>query len=122
MAQNVLIGPFALVITQIYIQKCSPGVLWAKFPKFVIGFLVVAIITTFLPISIRAATVSNSFVASEFFSNISFVLLGMEVNLLDLRSQFGGQGRAMIMYCMGQSLDLCTTLAVSYIMFTVIGS
>lgn len=49
MLQNILIGVIALFVTFLWNKTCQAKILWTKFPKFVLGFSVVALITTFLP-------------------------------------------------------------------------
>ncbi len=59
MLQNILIGVVALVVTFIWYKTCNVGILWTKFPKFVLGFILVAIITTVMPDEIIERLVNN---------------------------------------------------------------
>jgi uncharacterized membrane protein YadS len=76
MLQNIIIGVVAMVVTFMWHKTCSPKILWTKFPKFVLGFILVAIITTFMPTNIVGQLVDNSFVMSEWYSSTSFVIIG----------------------------------------------
>lgn len=120
MAQNILIGPVAMVVTQVWSGDCRPAILWKKFPKFVLGFLLVAAVTFCLPAELRARVTDDSFAVSEWWSNISFVLLGFEIDLRNARRQFGSFGTAIGLYVCGQLLDIASTLLVAWLMFTVV--
>ena len=120
MAQNILIGPIAMVVTQMWSKQCKPSILWDKFPKFVLGFILVAVITFFLPVDLRARVTDDSFAVSEWWSNISFVLLGFEINLRNVKKQFGSFGKVAAVYIIGQLIDIGSTLLVSWLMFTIV--
>jgi uncharacterized membrane protein YadS len=121
MLQNVMIGPVVVGVTLARAKTCRCSVLWEKFPKFVLGFLAVAVITTVIPDPYEDEIAANSFVLSEWFSSISFVLLGYELDLRGLRQQFSGYGRVLLLYVLGQfAVDTWTTLAVSYAMFSAL--
>uniref|UniRef100_A0A6B2L5S4 Sulfate exporter family transporter n=1 Tax=Arcella intermedia TaxID=1963864 RepID=A0A6B2L5S4_9EUKA len=120
MLQNMLIGPVTLVISMWYYHSFKPLLLWEKFPKFVLGFILVGIITTVLPVGLRSRVLSNSFVASEWFSALSFVLIGMDINVRTLKEDFGNQLSMFVLYVIGQLIDIATTLGISYIAFTII--
>ena len=120
MLQNILIAPITLIVTVIWTQEYKIYLLWQKFPKFVLGFVLVAIITTLLPFSLQKDVVNNTFIISEWFSSVSFVLIGMGIDLLNLDIQFNDRQRMIILYVFGQTLDTFTTLGVAYIMYSVI--
>ncbi len=120
MAQNILIGPVAMVVTQIWSKECKFSVLWDKFPKFVLGFILVAVVTFCLPDWLRTRVTDDSFAVSEWWSNISFVLLGFEINLRKAKSQFGEFANVAGVYVFGQLVDIGSTLLVSWLMFTVL--
>lgn len=122
MLQNIVIGPIALVVTVIWSNTFNGWILWEKFPKFVFGFVIVSIITTVLPISMRENVVDNSFILSEWFASIAFVLIGIDVDVLVLYDRIKTYYGMLFLYLIGQTMDIGTTLGVSYIMFTVIGS
>lgn len=120
MLQNVMIGPFALGVTVIWNKTFNVWILWDKFPKFLIGFTIVCVITTLLPNMIRDRVVDNSFILSEWFASIAFVLIGIDVDVLDLYDKLKAYRGMLILYLIGQTLDIMTTLGSSYLMFTVI--
>lgn len=118
MLQNVLIGPIVLTITAVWHKTFEIMILWEKFPKFVLGFMLVCIITTLLPDFISDRVITNSFILSEWFSSISFVLIGLDIDLSDL--QLVKYKKMIALYILGQLIDIGTTLASAYLMFAVI--
>jgi uncharacterized membrane protein YadS len=122
MMQNILIGPFCLLLTIIWTRKFSPKVLWDRFPKFVLGFIVLSvIISTAVPGDVRSTVQKNVFAASEWFSTVGFVCIGLDLNLKKLFNEMGRKGIKFIgLYIIGQSLDILTTFGWAYLAFHVI--
>jgi len=125
MMQNISIGPIALVLSKIWTtadgnskKKSQLGLLWEKFPKFVLGFLIIALFTSLLPADLKSSVVVNAFFVSEWFSKISFVLIGLEIDIRN--NPFFTHKELTMLYCIGQTMDVATTLGVSYIFFSVI--
>lgn len=120
MLQNVLIGPVTLIITAVWHGTLRFRLLWDKFPKFVFGFIATAIITTVLPKHIEPAVMANAFVISEWFSSISFVLIGLDIDLWTIGPKMWSMKKILILYCFGQMIDIFTTLGTAELMFKVI--
>lgn len=120
MLQNIIIAPITLVVTILWTKEYNFYLLWNKFPKFVLGFLLVALITTFLPSNLQTNVVNNTFIISEWFSSVSFVLIGMEIDLLNLKKQFKDKHKMIILYTFGQILDTFTTLGTAFILYKLI--
>lgn len=120
MLQNILIGPVTLVITMIWHKTFRIKILWEKFPKFVLGFIAVGIVTTILPNNMEERVIDNSFIISEWFSSISFVLIGMDIDIFTVVGKVRTYKKIMMLYVVGQLIDLGTTLGVAYIMFTLV--
>jgi uncharacterized membrane protein YadS len=115
MLQNLLIGPVALVITGIHTGSFKPAIIWDKFPKFVLGFVVVAVITTFTP---RDEMISkNSFIISEWFSALSFVMIGFDINLREASGYLTNGKKILLLYVVGQMVDIGLTFIAAYLMF-----
>jgi uncharacterized integral membrane protein (TIGR00698 family) len=124
MLQNILIGPITLAITAIWYRSINVLTLWNKFPKFVLGFIIVSIVVSFMPstLPVRQGNIKQDlpldlFIISEWFSYISFVLIGMDINLRKIHKQFYNKYNMIWLYFIGQTLDTFTTLAVTYLMF-----
>lgn len=114
MLQNILIGPITLAITAIWYRSINVLTLWNKFPKFVLGFIIVSIVVSFMP---KQDLQLDLFIISEWFSYISFVLIGMDINLRKIHKQFYNKYNMIWLYLIGQMLDTFTTLGVTYLMF-----
>ena len=118
MLQNILIAPIAVVVTARW--NVNIGILFAKFPKFVFGFLIVAVITTALPKNLSDAVGANLFIISEWFSGLSFLLIGYDIDLNIIGSHLFKQKKIVALYLMGQSLDILTTLGMAVLCFQMI--
>jgi uncharacterized membrane protein YadS len=115
MLQNLLIGPIALIATVIWHRSFRPFVLWDKFPKFVIGFIMVSVIVSSLQSSLRTKLSSDCFIISEWFSAISFVLIGLDIDLYN--HGLGKNLKLVGLYLVGQTIDVFTTLGFSFLLF-----
>lgn len=114
MLQNILIGPISLIITMLWTQSFRPLILWDKFPKFIFGFLIVALISSFVH---NPDVQTNSFFMSEWFSGLSFIQIGADIRFREMRNYFQEFKKWLAFYLIAQSLDLCTTLGIAYLIF-----
>ena len=119
MIQNVWIVPVVIGVSLYQTKTFSLKMIWDNFPKFVIGFILTGLITTFLPDNIRTITAANSFVVSEWFSAISFVIIGFEIDILVMPKKFVENKKILLIYLVGQLFDTFTTLGMAYLMFSV---
>lgn len=122
-SQNVLLG-FAALFISIYWtykgknrrEKVTAGILWERFPKFVIGFLLASLIFSFvldteMAHSIGKATKS---LQSSLFS-IAFVCIGLETRFRDIfNSTFK---KPMYAFLVAQVFNILLTLVVAYVLF-----
>ena len=134
MIQNVLIGVTAFCValywcTKVDAQACGHRVgaieIWHRFPKFVIGFLAVSIIFSLISSGLGAdfgkmlvdnGTNKVSVPLRGWFFGLAFVAIGLTTNFRELGKYFKG-GKPIILYICGQSLNLCLTLLMAWIMF-----
>ena len=134
MIQNVLIGVTAFCValywcTKVDAQACGQRVgaieIWPRFPKFVIGFLAVSIIFSLISSGLGAdfgkmlvdnGTNKVSVPLRGWFFGLAFVAIGLTTNFRELGKYFKG-GKPIILYVCGQSLNLCLTLLMAWIMF-----
>ena len=134
MIQNVLIGVTAFCValywcTKVDAQACGQRVgaieIWHRFPKFVIGFLAVSIIFSLISSGLGAdfgkmlvdnGTNKVSVPLRGWFFGLAFVAIGLTTNFRELGKYFKG-GKPIILYVCGQSLNLCLTLLMAWIMF-----
>jgi uncharacterized membrane protein YadS len=133
MIQNILIGVLAFGVAVYWTTKVDAstdrsigaGEIWRRFPKFVLGFLGVSILFSLLYEMLNPNTaivlVENGVL--DFTSGmrgwlfcLAFASIGLSANFRELKAQFHG-GKPLILYICGQSLNLCLTLLMAWIMF-----
>lgn len=126
LSQNVLIGIAAFVLSLWWAfrdRKAGkaterPGVkmIWERFPKFVIGFMMASLVFSFLldPALVKESgkTLKN---LREMFFAAAFVCIGLETRLGDL-SRLGG-GRPALAFVAGQAVNVLWTLLLAWMLF-----
>ena len=141
MIQNVLIGVIAFFValyftTRVEAEETGHKVglmeIWYRFPKFVLGFIAASVIFSafFSYYNAQVEGLGSTMVDQgvikgmgdlfrKWFFTLSFVSIGLATNFRELREHFRG-GKPFILYVTGQSLNLCLTLLMAYIMFYVV--
>ena len=134
--QNVLIGVVAFFIaiylsarSEVSDSKVRPsfvGVVWDKFPKFILGFVVASAIFSILQNQglltlndsgkIIETSVAKTF--STFFFSLSFVCIGMDTRLKDIISR---ENRKLLFSFIGaQVFNIVVTLFIAWLMFGIV--
>ena len=132
--QNVLIGVVAFFIA-LYLsarsgeggmQRPSFGIVWEKFPKFILGFVLASALFSILQSNdlltvgrsgklIETAMAKNF---STFFFSLSFVCIGMDTRLKDIVSR---ENRNILFSFLGAQLfNIVFALFVAWLMFGVV--
>ena len=133
--QNVLIGVVAFFIA-LYLSSRSEdgkgmsrpsfGIVWEKFPKFILGFIVASAVFSILQNNdlltldakgkiIETAMAKNF---STFFFSLSFVCIGMDTRLKDIVSR---ENRNSLFAFLGaQCFNIIVTLLIAWLMFGVV--
>ncbi len=135
MIQNILIGVTAFCVAIYWVSyverdASSPGVgiseIWYRFPKFVLGFLAMSILFSVLysvltagPELVDAMIKGSTKTMRGWLFCLAFVCIGLETNFKQLLPQLQG-GKPLILYVCGQTLNLCLTLLMAYLMFKVV--
>lgn len=136
MIQNILIGVLAFVVAVYWTAKVDntqgqvvgASEIWLRFPKFVLGFLVASILFSLIieMLNTSTATVLVENGALDFTSDmrgwmfcLAFSSIGLSANFRELKSQFHG-GKPLVLYLCGQTLNLCLTLFMAWLMFYVV--
>ena len=124
-SQNALIGvaAFILVIWWTYKagqqaggQKPSAGVIWERFPKFVLGFLVAsALFSFFLPTGMVDGTKSVLGELRTWWFALAFVCIGLETRFVDRATMEGG--RPSVAFIGAQMVNVVWTLLLAYLIF-----
>ncbi len=137
MIQNVLIGLvafgvaiyFTTKVDNVGQQKIGLDEIWKRFPKFILGFIgasiFFSIIYEFLGTAIGHAMIDQGVIGSYsknlrgWLFCLAFVSIGLSTNFKELKQHFSG-GKPLILYVVGQCLNLGLTLLMAYIMFYLV--
>ncbi|KAG2235496.1 hypothetical protein INT48_007894 [Thamnidium elegans] len=95
--------------------------LWKRFPKFVIGFIITAVLfntTIDSDIEVRARVNEFCFYISEWFSTLSFVSIGMGLHLNDMKNNIHSLGKLITLYIVAQMVDIVATGVLAWTAFT----
>ena len=123
-AQNVLLGVAAFVISIYWSFKGSNSeirpsgsVLWERFPKFVLGFLLASLVFSFAfapDVAKQLSGVANKG-AREILFSLAFVCIGLET---DFRYIFKKENAKYIWtFLIAQTFNILLTLVVAYLLF-----
>lgn len=127
-SQNVLIGVAAFFIALWWTyrkgtkveggntEKVGLGVVWERFPKFVLGFVAASLLFSFLIPTQLASAVSPVFsgLRTVWFA-LAFVAIGLEARFADLVKTDGG--RPAVAFISAQLFNIIWTLLWAYLLF-----
>lgn len=132
MIQNILIGFIAFGVAVYWVTyqdksggpgRPSVGEIWRRFPKFVLGFLLMSLVFSWMNRSleggesfVQAVVEGGSETLRGWYFCLAFVSIGLETNFRELARYFHG-GKPLILYVVGQSFNLIFTLAMAWLMF-----
>ncbi len=134
MIQNILIGVTAFGIATYWVTSVEkdsdarPSFMevWKRFPKFVIGFVAASIVFSILysslpdgPELVTAMIKGSTKTLRGWFFCLAFVSIGLGTNIRELAPNLRG-GKPLILYLCGQTLNLCLTLFMAWLMFRVV--
>ncbi len=99
------------------------GEIWRRFPKFVLGFVGVSVIASAITAlgayeALGLDSVQNGVTKSlrGWLFCLAFVCIGLESNVRQFLPHLRS-GKPLVLYVVGQSLNLLLTLAMAYLMF-----
>ncbi len=124
MAQNALIGVVAFFLATYFVVKVerkpserpSPRLIWQRFPKFVLGFLLVSVLasTGALP----AGAVSALKTLSKWAFTAAFLSIGLELSLKEL----GTMGwKPVTVYLSATVFNTALALGAAWVIFGLLG-
>ncbi|MBE7543334.1 MAG: YeiH family protein [Bryobacteraceae bacterium] len=123
-SQNVLIGFAAFLLSLWWTmkksgenrEKPSLGVIWERFPKFVLGFMVASLVFSFLvsPGLVKETKGTISGLRTAWFA-MAFVSIGLETKFTDLWSM--ENGRPLVAFLGAQFVNVIWTLVLAYLIF-----
>lgn len=127
-SQNVLLGvaAFAISVYWTYTKHPNAGdantkptlkVIWERFPKFVIGFILASLVFSFLisPVAIAPLKGPLKSLQGLWFA-LAFTSIGLETNFKDL---IGTESRKPVYaFLIAQSFNVVVTLVLAYLLFS----
>lgn len=128
-SQNVLLGlaAFAISIFWAYRSRGSAEkgqhvparIIWDRFPKFVLGFILASIVFSFL-LSPETAQSSGKVIKSfsTFWFNLAFISIGLETRFADFRHM--ESKKPFYSFLIAQTFNIFFTLGVSYLLFQML--
>ena len=126
-SQNVLLGlaAFAISIYWTYtknqsaeVKEAKPtiGIIWERFPKFVIGFIAVSLVFSFLVSPEKIDSVKGSLKALQgLWFALAFTSIGLETKFADLFNKEGK--KPLYAFLIAQLFNVFVTLAIAYFLF-----
>ncbi len=135
MIQNILIGVIAFGVAVYWVARVesdsssrrpSAMEIWYRFPKFVLGFVLVSIVCTlYYESSAESAYIVDAAIGGVtktvrgWLFCCAFVSIGLETNIRQFAPYLRG-GKPLMLYLCGQALNLVLTLAMAWLMFEVL--
>jgi uncharacterized integral membrane protein (TIGR00698 family) len=126
-SQNVLLGlaAFAISVYWTYakndqsgkdVEKPTLGLIWERFPKFVLGFVAASIVFSFLLSPDTVASVKDSLKSMQtLWFVLAFTSIGLETRFADL---FSAQGKKpLYAFLIAQGFNIVITLIVAFLLF-----
>ncbi|WP_118195012.1 YeiH family protein [Albibacterium indicum] len=127
-SQNVMLGLAAFAISIYWTltqttnsdgsrpEKPTLGVIWERFPKFVIGFVAASLLFSFFisPETVNAVKGSIKSVQGLWFA-LAFTSIGLETNFNDLFKQ--NSKKPLYAFMIAQGFNVIVTLIIAYILF-----
>ena len=130
-SQNVLLGvaAFAISIFWTYRNKGNGEkgqhvplrIIWERFPKFVLGFILASLFFSFV-LSPETAQASGKVIKSfsTFWFNLAFVSIGLETRFSDFKHL--GSKKPFYSFLIAQTFNIFFTLGISYLLFQIISN
>ncbi|MCC7483833.1 MAG: putative sulfate exporter family transporter [Burkholderiales bacterium] len=123
-SQNALIGVAAFILvvwwtykgTAVGASRPGAGIIWERFPKFVLGFLVASFVFSFLlPTEMVRGVGSTLSELRTWWFALAFVCIGLETKFVDLATMEGG--RPAVAFLAAQLVNVFWTLLLAYLLF-----
>ncbi|MFA6951139.1 MAG: putative sulfate exporter family transporter [Lentimicrobiaceae bacterium] len=127
-SQNVLLGVAAFLISIYWSyrgpnngikEKPSFRLIWDRFPKFVLGFIITSLVFSFMidPATAKAAGATIKSYQSLWF-NLAFVCIGLETKFKDLVQM--DRGKPAAAFLLAEAFNIVLTLCIAYILFGIL--
>ena len=123
-SQNVLIGVAAFLISLWWTfkkgaetgQRPNAKVIWERFPKFVLGFVVASLVFSFLVDEATVNATKGTLAGLRvIWFGLAFTCIGLETRFTELVSMEGGRPAAA--FLLAQAANVIWTLILAYLLF-----
>ena len=123
-SQNVLIGVAAFLISLWWTfkkgaekgERPSAAVIWERFPKFVLGFVIASLVFSFLLDEATVNATKGTLAALRvIWFGLAFTCIGLETRFTELVSMEGGRPAAA--FLVAQTANVVWTLLLAYLLF-----
>jgi uncharacterized integral membrane protein (TIGR00698 family) len=123
-SQNALIGVAAFMLAVWWTlktgaatgEKPSAAIIWERFPKFIIGFVLASIVFSFLlPAEVVNGTKSALGELRVWWFTLAFICVGLEGRFVELAKM--GEGRPAIAFVLAQGVNILWTLLLAWLIF-----
>ncbi len=124
MAQNALIGVVAFLLATYFVvrverkpdERPSAGVIWQRFPKFILGFVLVSILASTGVLTGNAVIVLKAL--SKWAFAAAFLCIGLELSVREL----GAMGwRPVVVYLFATVFNTVLALGAAWLIFGLLG-
>ena len=133
MIQNMMIGILAFFVAVIWVLKIErdpeaprPSVLdiWYRFPKFILGFIALSLVSSFILNPIIGDTALSAILdvtkgLRTYFFSMAFVCIGLETGFKELGQNIESRD-PLKLYLFGQTLNLIMTLIFALFLFGLV--
>lgn len=126
-SQNVLLGVAAFAISvywtytknpsaEVRASKPTIGVIWERFPKFILGFLAASLLFSFALSTESVDAVKGSLKSLQgLWFALAFTSIGLETRFADLLS--ADNRRPLWVFLIAQAFNIVVTLGIAYVLF-----
>lgn len=118
MTQNALIGFVAFALAFYFTTRVEKGVrpsakiIWQRFPKFVLGFVLLSVLATFNLFDKTDLTAIKNL--QQWTFNLAFVCIGLELSFVEFK-QLGG--KPTFVFLIATLFNTCLALGVAWCLF-----
>jgi uncharacterized integral membrane protein (TIGR00698 family) len=126
-SQNVLLGVAAFIISLYWTYTKHPlskdkgnkptlGVIWERFPKFVIGFIAASLVFSFVLSPEETAPIKNGLKNLQgLWFALAFTSIGLETNFADLFNK--NSRKPLYAFLIAQGFNIIITLVIAWLLF-----
>ena len=123
-SQNALIGVAAFLLSVWWTvrrghrtaQRPTVRIIWERFPKFVLGFMALSLVFSFvIPASLVAQTRGTLTGLRTAWFALAFTCIGLETRFKDLVGM--ESGRPIVAFLLAQAVNVAWTLLAAYLLF-----